>query len=345
MNKYLVLILFFLSLFLQQGQCGDEVGNAGGIAENNVLFAYHNIASTIKYCLALESCGVDDDERQVLQAILNSLPEEYQNINQIRFISATKDPLLHRRLFRDRYENEPFAVTGNRIGSSIYININRLYNARQNGLSHITLAQAVSMLVHEFGHHHGIKDEIWLDTLGVKVAKNLLPGILRVPLGPRARNISAQIMQTNDPEKHYSFDNIMLTDGVRYFDLATTLKKAVLCPSLEHESLRLIGLSIWQPYWSQYRSSTAYLKGDLILYCKGSSSDKIYIFAGNAFKLKPHIYLNPQGIGLIKNLQFTTITCLSDLIACVKRKKRYQNLASILIKKNNFYRGESDEKN
>jgi hypothetical protein len=333
--KSFLLIFLLMSSFSSSTWAGEEVGNGGGIAENNVLFAYRNMGKYIQYCLSLKSCQADEEERDILASILESLPEEYQNKNQVRLLSGRKYP----HIFRDNFENDRFAVTGSKVGSVIYVNKDRLYQNSGGRITHTSLLQAISMLIHEFGHHHGVQNHVWLNALGARVARVMDANIIQVPLGPKAKNIIARVVQTNDPGENFSFDNVMLSDGDKYFDLASIFSQTTSCPVVDSEILELIGLSIWQPHWARYRSPAPYLKGDIIFYCQSPSTEKVYIFDGNTFSLFPTFKLSREGKTLIKNIRFRYTTCSQDPIGCQLRRANYSESIRTINTTLNFYHG------
>jgi hypothetical protein len=203
---------------------GDDVNNGGGVAERTILYAYSKLEPYIKLCLSAETCKLKSGEAELLTKILNALPDEYANTEQIRFASEKDNPgtfLINGEI--------KAAKTGNKIGSPIYFNRDLFASKTiHNTFEPISLSNAVSLLVHEMGHHHPSKfQEADLDLLGIKVSILLDQEINQTPVFPNNRNINAIVI--NDKVKTF-YPEVLLYIGEEVFDVSEKLKDALFCP-------------------------------------------------------------------------------------------------------------------
>jgi hypothetical protein len=110
---------------------------------------------------ALEHANLSPSERDLLLRIRFSLGYENRLTNLV-FISARQYPEYFKNAGSHR-----IAATGNNVGDPIYINTDQIRE--------LSLSDSVALLIHEFSHHHGMRDEEFriLDSLGHKVASTL----------------------------------------------------------------------------------------------------------------------------------------------------------------------------
>ncbi len=155
--------LLFIALAPNVSWAGGDAGNGGGVSEQYFVHAYLHLGDYIQICLDSDVCRLTPREQEMLVKILGSLPKEYKTKNQVQFLTGSR----YKKFFTiDGLVR--VAVTGNKVGDPIYVYDNELYSASGKP---ITLGFAIGKLVHEFGHHHGVKDtpNDWLDRLGEKV--------------------------------------------------------------------------------------------------------------------------------------------------------------------------------
>ena len=206
MIKYFLVGFLFLSLGISQGIAGVQVGNGGGLAEKYVLFAYQNLGNSIAQFL-LSRNPQDVTEYTVLHNIEASLHDEYQNKNQIQFVSESEHPG-----FFDTAEPNRIAKTGDNVGDVIYINRGQLY---PNGAP-VSLATATQILVHEFGHHHQVFDHQYLDKLGAEVGQTILENSLEAKFNTAEYNYKAMYLRVPG-------DSLLVTDGESFVNLSENL--------------------------------------------------------------------------------------------------------------------------
>jgi hypothetical protein len=202
---------------------GDLVNNGGGIAEKNVIFAYQRLESYLRLCLTSELCRIDKTQKEILEQIINGMPQERQNTNQIQFVSEKRNP----GFFIIDGEVK-VAKTGSRVGSSIFVNTDLLYTKNEMGyFIPITLSEAAAILVHELGHHYGNYSHTDLDLLGVRVAMLLNHRTYSTPLLPWTQQISATVINPNLDE---SFPDILLYIEDQVVDISEKYKAIASCP-------------------------------------------------------------------------------------------------------------------
>lgn len=169
-----LLLCAFLTFFSLSTFAGDEANNGGGLAENNFIYARENLNKFIKICLNSTLCKMSAEEREILIDIHLSFKEELE----------TKDQLVFQKgeVFFTLQNSLKVAKTSDYVGSKIYINLDLIYkkDTRGNTLP-LSIASAASILIHEFGHHHGIDDHDQLDSLGTKVRNLIERDMIKVP--------------------------------------------------------------------------------------------------------------------------------------------------------------------
>jgi hypothetical protein len=209
------------------GKDGAHGRRGGGIAEQNFTFAYQNLGKFIDICLKTEACQLNDKDRAVLKFISAELPNE----NPKLFFSEDQS------LFSDNQPAPRIAVTGNKVGSPISINIKLLYPPGEDGRpAPLGIGEAISVLVHELGHHNGdpTLTHDYLDSLGIKVRAGYLkraqvtrfpayfmPKIHRADLTVESLN-TATLNQLPVPN---ATTLVVLSDGKNIYDLTQELLK------------------------------------------------------------------------------------------------------------------------
>ncbi|HLE09859.1 MAG: hypothetical protein A2504_10920 [Bdellovibrionales bacterium RIFOXYD12_FULL_39_22] len=219
-----IALTFFCAIW--QLRAGDEVNNGAGLAEKNVLFAYHNLNKYIRLCLSSQSCATNDRERALLRQIASSLSMEYRNRQQLVFLSEKENPGTF------IIDNEvKMAKTGNSVGSPIYINKDFLYLKNDLGIYEaLSISQAVAILVHELGHHQtatseNIETELYV--IGNKVSMIISKRFLVSSLFPYSDDISIAVF--NEKKKN-SFPQILLYAYDDMVDISELFKNALSCP-------------------------------------------------------------------------------------------------------------------
>lgn len=205
---------------------GDDVGNGGGLAEKNFVMAAQNLEAYSQLCLSLPACRLDESERAVLWAIVQSMPVQRMNKTQLQFLSERARPGFF------ILQGQPkVAKTGSRIGDPIYINVDLIY--MQNGfggIEAISIPEALAVLIHEYGHHVSQKSHAELDLLGVKVSLFLKNRIQHTPVLPWNQSVSVTTVQA--APNLQSFPQVLLNIGSEIWNLTALVEQSVFCPVL-----------------------------------------------------------------------------------------------------------------
>lgn len=203
---------------------GDVMGNGGGLAEQNIIYAYRNITKFIDICLDSNDCRLDNNERQILQKIKSNMYREYLN-DQIVFKSESAEPGTF------LINGEPkIAKTWLYVEAPIMINKDLLYQTNTAGkVVPLALSQAVALLIHELGHHHNITDHTMLDLLGVKVSMAVGRDLEKARVLPGYQNLQATVitkMGTNTKPM------VLLYVGDQIFDISKAVENELHCTSI-----------------------------------------------------------------------------------------------------------------
>ncbi len=256
---------------------GDEAGNGGGIAEQNFVLAYSQLAATVRLTLDSPANGLTEDERRLLDAIFASLPAESASGSQLRFKSERREPgffIIDGSL--------KIARTGSQVGSAIYVNIDLLYrNSADGGLEPLGLETATAVLVHELGHHHGVSDHAALDRLGVKVGAVLSSRISRADLGPGRRHLRVTVI---DLDRRDSMARLILSDGLSNTEISHAVWAVLRCPEGFLE-----GAALYSPR-GRMNEGLLRVRADLSLFCSGRVRE--------GYALEASIALAPDSLGV-----------------------------------------------
>lgn len=151
----------------------DSVGNGGGLSEQNVSFAYLNLAIAYDSCLEFPECLPDAESHELLQKLKASLPQEYQNKAQLQFESGLQAPGLF--LVRGKTQK---AVTGKEVGDPIWINLDLIYPLdTSKNQRPLQIHEAMAILVSQMAQHHSsraIEDEFYREYVGEEIARSFL---------------------------------------------------------------------------------------------------------------------------------------------------------------------------
>lgn len=179
------------------------------MAENNIAFAYTNVENFVNLCLLDSKCQLSTDQSVLLKKIANSLKREKRNARQLQFSSEKERPGFF------TLDGElKVAKTFDDVGSEIYFNKDLIPN--------LTVIDAIAILVHEFGHHHGINDEEALDLLGLRVAFYYQQFYYQIVTNEAASSLNAEVFNYWNKKSNHSvfktashFDLLLWDDRVR----------------------------------------------------------------------------------------------------------------------------------
>jgi hypothetical protein len=225
------------------GAGGSIAGNGGGLAEKNMVFAFENLGEFIHFCLLSSECHVTEEERSLLLKIRSSLPKEKSNSHLLNFYDG-KDSA-----FFKIDDVVRVAKTGDHVGDSIYVNPHLLYDHDAQGIEHaLGIPMATSVLIHELGHHHGIKDHVALDAVGTKVQLVLLKNIERSEFwNGQGAVITLQMnsVRSDEGKDHLDkFDQLILENSQELSSLTDSVVKNIHCPK-NLENQKPTGLRIY----------------------------------------------------------------------------------------------------
>jgi hypothetical protein len=236
---FLPSVFFVRSAF---GAGGSDAGNGGGIAEKRLIFVYQNFEKYLDSCLLTSFCRLDEKEMHLLKDIRSGLIGERKTPQQIEFLSGKSQP--------DSFKIDGqvrIAKTGNEIGSKIYVNTDLLYWSSADGkVQSIDIPSSVSILAHEFGHHHGVKDHTFLDELGSKIQAFVLKQTEQSSIWNG--DVQFTIIQNNivrldeDKKRLHDVDQVLIAYGEQLVDLTGKMLAAMRCP---HKSESIKGLHIY----------------------------------------------------------------------------------------------------
>jgi|GEM_PF-6255978 len=244
----------------KERQGGDWVGNGAGLGENSFRFAYGNLDRYISLCFESSVCQLSKTQKAILQKISDALPLERRNTQQLGF---TDD----QSYFNSGKGGNTFhrvAVTQAFVGAKIWVNNRLLLAQEQTGeeLRAISVPQAVGILIHEMGHHHGITSHEDLDTLGAQVARVLDPSIQIDYLQENQSHVVAMVLS---PAKEVAeLPRILLTDGSEFIDLTTQVVNQIQCPIKDGQIQSLRGVRFRSPRFKPWDNGALDLRLEIL---------------------------------------------------------------------------------
>ena len=223
-------LLIYQSTFatVKMGGSGSDAGNGGGLAEKNLIFGQSELAKFIELCLSTNLCHTDAKENELLTQIAKTMSDELKVPLQFKSERTDKNSFHIDGVVR-------VARTGDRVGSPVLINTDLLYSKTKEGIPvAVDVPQALSILIHEYGHHHKVKDHARLDRLGTKLQTLVLNHEVRAEFwnGNAALSIYQFNSVRNDSEKKNitQLDRIVLENQDELVDLTEGVAKAFQCP-------------------------------------------------------------------------------------------------------------------
>ncbi len=201
-------------------------------------------------------CGLSNEEVTILQKIVQSQPEETKN-TKFNIVNGSRYPQVFEQGGAPR-----IAATGNTRFAPVYFDVDRIVDLKTGAL--LPMAQMISLLVHEMGHHEGVDDtqERILDRIGNAVAQNFKMNTMAIDLKALGLpHIRAEFHNLMDFEKLKSVPDRSLRQaeaGVAFgngtvfydFDLPRqiVIRFAKRCDSEDHVQLiHFSNLRWWNP--------------------------------------------------------------------------------------------------
>lgn len=218
-------------------------------------FVNKQLKTILNLCLQDNLCNLSPEEKVLIASIQSSQEKENKlNAELIRFDSSKNNPNL---FFKDG--NTRIAVTGDHVGDSIFINLDLAYQNDKYGSAHpISLDQIIAVLIHELGHHQGIKNHSSLDQLGLKVGNYFLAKIqwtaVNGPEGlnqdPDTRPLQIFLTNINFPfttETKIGLQNLIwIFDEYKITDISDEISDMVQCGNKNDNSLQSTRLLNWE---------------------------------------------------------------------------------------------------
>lgn len=310
-----ILILVGALSFSTRGFCGSEVGNGGGIAEKNILFAFSSLGHFLNICLQTNACQLDETEKKLIKAIAADLPMEIKT--QIVFDSEKKNPGFFKIDDQVRV-----AKTGDQVGDPIYINSDLLYTElSKNDFKPVDVPLAASILVHELGHHHSVRDHRSLDKMGTKIQMFLLTQTSRSDFwnsNAAVYTLQFNVVRRDEDKRQIKDIDQVILEQKNIYNLTERILSAVQCPD---KNDKVVGLRIYNLHGIRgikFISKTKILKKPFeawyILSCKaGEESDH----GDLSFSLRFTQGQNKQDFSFNPELtEVTQTSCLKEKRVC-----------------------------
>ena len=117
------ILCFVLGLSSLMALAATQVGNGGGIAEQNFTFAYLNMKKYFSVCYKTRLCQLSLEEDNIVQALMLRHDKELIAQPQLIFTSSKESP----NTFDNENHVHRLAVTGNNVGNEIYINTDFIF--------------------------------------------------------------------------------------------------------------------------------------------------------------------------------------------------------------------------
>jgi predicted Zn-dependent protease with MMP-like domain len=269
--KTLLCILFLILSSTLFAKGGDEVRNGGGLAEQFLAYTLNNMPRIVDRCLAQHDCQLELKEREVLKKIRDSLETEL-NSNILKF---STNILMPGYFIIDGVVR--LAVTGDKVGSPIYYNLEMLYS-NQNEVQ-LNYGQAIQSLIHELGHHHGINNHDMLERLGAKIRKVNEGKTSVVPFYPHLGGKGFSILGTAD--RSYTINGMLLLlvhNGLinlqmHFGGLLKNCEKELGANPLNTSAVQFYNLH-WKFNAENYLTKDKFLAGNVFLYCSDGQKKK-----------------------------------------------------------------------
>lgn len=254
--KSLIIILFLFSLSAAGAMKmitvdGQETQNGGGAAEQTFAYALTVLKPLYQMCLAVDDCVRVKERREILQKIHDSMDEELASPALLRFA-----PTWWPDFMRDGQVR--VAVTGSKVGDTIYLNRDMIYTRSGDVLVPYSLSEAVSLLTHELGHHQGEKDHELLDMLGANVRAFFDKSKETIVIDPFASrfagtDIRLNVFHTRETKvPHAHLSTFWLSVGEYFFDLNPDIRRQLNCNSaISSVPSEMKGFRFFQMHWGE----------------------------------------------------------------------------------------------
>lgn len=263
--KSLLFLLLFTALNAHAAKIisidGQETQNGGGAAEQTFAYALTKLKVVYRMCLAVDDCVRVKEQREILAKIHASIDQELANPGLIRFKASWWPDFMRDGQMR-------VAVTGSKVGDTIYLNRDMIYTRRGEALVPYTMGEAISLLTHELGHHQGEKDHDLLDQLGANVRAFFESESETIVMDPFTNrypgfDIRLNAFHTRQPAFPYAHESIfLLSVGEAFFDLNPDIWPQMSCSAIAPMPAQVAGFRFFQMHWSDQVT----VEGDRVRY-------------------------------------------------------------------------------
>lgn len=257
MTKLLILSLVFCvstSSFARVG--GDETHNGGGVAEQNVIFAWMNMREILINFCSLAPCA-DEEAQKIIQSIYEHGDVDLLN-GQLIFASRSKRP----DLFPSR--SDQFA-TKPEWGAKIYVNTDALANLE----SPLEIIQAIEHLMKALLRHAQAEK--------ADGAQSLTDFVLTFAQGRYSEN---PMISFNQPEvrllnwNYGGSTRLIVADVAKTYELTGPLLAKLTCPvGLIQSSVTVTNLT-WGdllPWDEENQQQNFAFRGDVLYECSSKT--------------------------------------------------------------------------
>ncbi len=216
---FLILICVLPSAFAEKGKGGgDVVNNAGGSAEQNMVYAFQNFSEFAMSCLHSPLCQLSGEERNLLNELQKNAPLELRQ--SLKFVTAAY-------LGSQKYQTDAA------VGAPILINQEALWKTDGRGYD---LADAVELVALALSAHVPQFTLAARMSLAQKISAVAAQQVLVFRMDHYAQTqIQVSVLKSSRVE------HVLVEDGADYWlDLESLLQQKLGCPL---ESLKIFGLS------------------------------------------------------------------------------------------------------
>ncbi len=309
MKSSIVITILLFTNFVWSG--GDSIDNGASLSENRIVLAFNNIKTYIEATIKDTSNKLDVNQVNLLSKILHSLPEEKKlNPTMIQFSDD------YARFYIDGQMK--VALTGLKLGDPILINRKYIqYLNEKNKQNDFSTFQALSILVHELGHHQGETDHSFLDYLGAAVANKSRFEEMWYVLNPRDQNLGAQLFAPVESLKVSASLNIV--NWNTNFDITTTVLNMELC-KLYNLGSEQRSLHFWNIYWQNPMSSAPVLRGLLSFDCRWPNGEWMTRIGDEVYVKLEKVYFGNIPAFAPNKMSLNVVRCEDDGEGCQKNK-------------------------
>lgn len=230
--KNALALLFILMAYSSKLMAGGVIGSGAGIVEMNFQYAYTVLPMWIKNCqrtpqidnLLKTMCETTGKKGLLYSRIIEIIQNNSEREDRLVFVSAAKDPDFFNTGI---HEHHRVAKTYLRPDSSIYINVDQLYN-KEDGSPAVGLSTIAAIVLHEVGHQAGEKSHELLNEIASQL--RLFLGsttiIYNFEVGQLSEKVQMTFINQNEPKTSTIIFNWL---GNYSMNLTSQVSKLIQC--------------------------------------------------------------------------------------------------------------------